>query len=322
MTALAFVVTGAGQVQGAAIVALAAARPGDEVIVALPPPAARDMALLRDAAAGRAVAWFGPENPDSRPPPGTVAVRPLALGAACPPGTSANLALARVQAEGVVWLPGGGSAELAEVGGLRRELARGADLVFGPHGQMALARDLLRSAVLPLPETAPGIEGAAFFWRALHAARRVAGPVPPVPPVLQFGPPPDPDPPGALFALFDPLEAIVDAAGGGEEARARARGWLLSRVAHHLAELPVGEFWSYAEAARRTVDAGGTAHWRHDPQPAAQALALLAGVPLWQAVAAWQGARRAGRMPGSPDAADIARAQALWRRFRVSGCPG
>lgn len=313
MTALAFVLTGPDP---AAV--MDAAHAGDEVILAPPTPAAAALAAFRRGVAGRPVAWFGTQDPDGPPPPGTVALRPLGLGAACPPGAIANLALARAGAAGVVWLPAGGAVDPAQTGGMRQELTRGTEVVFGAGGMMAISRDLLHRAVLPLPETAPGIEGAAFFWRALIAARRIAGPVPPVPPAAQFGPPPDPAPPGAIFSLIEPLLETITAAGGDAVARADACGWLLERVARHLADLPPGEFWSYAEAA--SPFAARRADLLHsNPAPAAQALAHLARAPLWQVVAAWQGARLAGRLPGRPDAPDIARAQALWRRMRETG---
>lgn len=285
-------------------------RPGDEVICPLPPPAGPTLHALRQAVAGWDVAVFGSDNPDGMPPPGAMALRLLLPGARAPAGGIVGCALARARGRHVLWLPGPVPADPAALPRLRAALDGGADLAVDAGGLMLLRRELLHRAVLPLPEAPQGLERAAFFWRALLGARQVHGPVDTITCATLFGAPPELDRPEAIFALVDPLEALITQAGGDSAAIAAAHDWLLSGVARDLGTLPFWQLWDYATAA--LPFARQLAPSRPDANSAANALAVLAEKPLWHVVLGWQAMRQAGRAPGAGQQDAVARAQALW----------
>ncbi len=298
---------------------LQALNPGDEVICPLLASGAGDLHGLRQDAGTRRLAVFGTDNPHGTPPPGAVALRPVLTGGFPPPGGIVGFCLARAQGDAILWLPGPVVPDFSALPRLRSALAKGSDLAIARDGLLLLRRDLARRAVLPLPEAPPGLERAAWYWRARLVTRFPHGPLAETGCTAIFGPPPAQEPPEAAFALFDTLDRLIVDAGGGAEARREGLVWLLGGVARDLEALPEWRLWTYATAARAVAD-----RLHPDPLPdqqaetARRALAMLADKPLWEAVLDWQAMRLAGQAPGAAQDKAIAQARALWRGMRAA----
>lgn len=302
------------------------AKPGDEVIVPMVPPVAPLVAMLRQNAQVLGMALPAPGTDRQVPSPATrIALRYVAPGGLPPVAGLVDIALRMASAAGVVWLPESpvlGQSLKADVQALRQALANGNAMAIAPGGLVAVRRGLLRRAVLPLPETPPGLERAAFFWRCILNADRISGALPSFPPETVFGPPPDPEPPEALAEMISMLDRLVRDAGGGAEACFSARDWLLQRMIVHLQTLPPSHFWAYAESMQPLALSETSGSWRArasgvQADAAFGALALLAEHRVWRAVLAWQAARRAGRLPGADRREVVGRAQEQWRLLRA-----